>query len=85
LGALAFCVTLADGPALNWSAVYVTDALGRTEALGAVGLGIFLGTVTLGRLIGDSLVSHFGPVRVFRAGAVVAGLGFEARCSWTPR
>ncbi len=76
LGALAFCVTLADGAALNWSAVYVTDALGGTEALGAVGLAIFLGTVTLGRLIGDCLISRFGPVRVFRAGAVVAGLGF---------
>jgi len=76
LGALAFCVTLADGAALNWSAVYVTDSLGGTEALGAVGLGVFLGTLTLGRLVGDRLVSRFGPVLVFRAGAVVAGVGF---------
>ena len=76
LGALAFCFTLAEGAGLNWSAVYVTESLGGTEALGAVGLGVFLGMVTLGRLVGDRLVSRFGPVRVFRAGAVVAGVGF---------
>jgi fucose permease len=73
---LAFCFTLAEGAGLNWSAVYVADALGGTEALGAIGLGVFLGTVTLGRLVGDRLVSHLGPVRVFRAGAILAGVGF---------
>jgi predicted MFS family arabinose efflux permease len=76
LGALAFCFTLAEGAGLNWSAVYVTDVLGGTEALGAIGLGVFLGAVTLGRLVGDRLVSRIGAVRVFRAGAVVAGVGF---------
>jgi fucose permease len=76
LGALAFCFTLAEGAGLNWSAVYVAESLGGTETLGAVGLGVFLGMVTLGRLVGDRLVSRFGPVRVFRAGAVVAGVGF---------
>jgi hypothetical protein len=76
LGALAFCFTLAEGAGLNWSTVYVTETLGGTEALGAVSLGVFLGTVTLGRLVGDGLVSRFGAVRVFRAGAIVAGAGF---------
>lgn len=76
LGALAFCFTLGEGAGLNWSAVYVTRSLGGTEALGAIGLGVFLGAVTLGRLAGDRLVSRFGPVRVFSVGAVVAGLGF---------
>lgn len=76
LGALAFCFTLAEGAGLHWSTVYVTESLGGTEALSAVSLGIFLGAVTLCRLVGDRLVSRFGAVRVFRAGAVVAGVGF---------
>jgi fucose permease len=50
--------------------------LGASAALGAVGLGVFMGAVTLGRLAGDRLVSRFGPVRVFRAGALTAGAGF---------
>jgi fucose permease len=41
-----------------------------------VGLGVFLGALTLGRLVGDRLVCRFAAVRVFRAGAVVAGVGF---------
>jgi predicted MFS family arabinose efflux permease len=76
LGVLAFCFTLAEGAALDWSAVYVSDSLRASAALGAAGLGVFLGAVTLGRLAGDRLVSRFGPVRIFRAGAVVAGAGF---------
>ncbi|HEV3476206.1 MAG TPA: MFS transporter [Rubrobacteraceae bacterium] len=76
LGSLAFCFTLAEGAGLNWSAVYVADDLGGSEALGAIGLGVFLGMVTLGRLAGDRFVSRFGAVRVFRVGAVVAGAGF---------
>jgi hypothetical protein len=76
LGSLAFCFTLAEGAGLNWSTVYVTESLGGTEAFGAVALGVFLGAVTLGRLAGDRLVSRFGAMRVFRAGAIVAGAGF---------
>jgi Major Facilitator Superfamily len=76
LGALAFCFTLAEGAGLNWSTVYIAQSLGGTDALGAVALGVFLGAVTLGRLAGDRLVSRFGAVRVFRAGAIVAGAGF---------
>jgi fucose permease len=76
LGALAFCFTMAEGAGLNWSAVYITESLGGTEALGAVALGVFPDAITLGRLAGDRLVSRFGAVRVFRAGAIVAGTGF---------
>ncbi len=78
LGALAFCVTLAEGSALDWSAVYVSDSLGGGESLGAVGLGTFLGAVTLGRLIADRLVARFGPVLMYRVGVLTAGIGFGA-------
>jgi fucose permease len=76
LGLLAFCVTLAEGSALDWAAVYVSDSLGGGESLGAVGLGTFLGAVTLGRLVADRLVTRFGPVGMYRAGVLTAGIGF---------
>jgi MFS family permease len=76
LGMLAFCVTLAEGSALDWSAVYVSDSLGGGESLGAVGLGAFLGAVTLGRLVADRLLARFGPVLMYRFGVLAAGIGF---------
>jgi fucose permease len=76
LGVLAFCVTLAEGAALDWAAVYVSDSLGAGESLGAVGLGTFLGAVTLGRLVADQLVTRFGPVFMYRVGVLIAGIGF---------
>jgi hypothetical protein len=75
LGILAFCVTLAEGSALDWSAIYISDALGGGETLGAIGLGVFLGAVTVGRLLGDRLITSFGPIRMFRIGVVTAGTG----------
>jgi hypothetical protein len=75
LGALAFCVTLAEGAGLNWSTVYITESLGGTEAVGAVALGVFLGAVTLGRLAGDRLVSRFGAARVSTLGYLGSFVG----------
>jgi hypothetical protein len=60
--------------AAQWFVLNRVRRLG-TEAFGAVALGVFLGAVTLGRLVGDRLVSRFGAVPVFRAGAIVAGAG----------
>lgn len=54
----------------------MSDTLNGGETLGALGLGSFLGAVTLGRLFGDRLVTRFGPVRMFRSGVATAGIGF---------
>jgi MFS family permease len=75
LGAVAFVFTLAEGGALDWSAVLLADHRGAGPALAAAGLAVFQGAVTLGRLLGDRVVDRVGPVRVFAAGAVLAGSG----------
>ena len=82
LGAVAFMFTLAEGSALDWSAVLLADNRGASPALAAAGLAVFQAAVTIGRLLGDPIINRVGPVRVFAAGALLAGAGFAAACSW---
>jgi fucose permease len=76
LGALAFCVILAEGSAQDWSAVYLRDSLDAPPALAAAGFTVFTTTMALGRLAGDRLTARFNPVTAFRAGTLIAGIGF---------
>lgn len=75
LGALAFCVALAEGAANDWAAVYLHEETGASTAVAAIGFGIFAGSMFIGRLAGDRLVGRFGPERPFLIGTLVAGLG----------
>jgi MFS family permease len=75
LGAVAFMFTLAEGSALDWSAVLLADNRGASPALAAGGLAVFQAAVTIGRLLGDPIINRLGPVRVFAAGALLAGAG----------
>ncbi|MCP2257496.1 Fucose permease [Streptoalloteichus tenebrarius] len=78
LGALAFCVALAEGAANDWSAVYLHDEAHASSAVAAVGFGAFAGSMFLGRLCGDHLINRVGPQRAFLAGVVTAGAGMGA-------
>jgi fucose permease len=75
LGVLAFCVALAEGAAMDWSAVYLRDEAGASPPVAAAGFGLFVSAMFVGRLIGDRLVAWFGPVRPFLAGTLSAAAG----------
>ena len=77
LGAAAFCVLLAEGSVTDWSAVFLNDEAGGSEALAAAGLTTFSLFMAVGRLAGDGLAERFGAVAVVRAGTILAagGLG----------
>ena len=75
LGAAAFCVLLAEGSVTDWSAVFLNDEAGASEALAAAGLMAFSLTMALGRLVGDRLAERFGPERVVRVGSLMAAAG----------
>lgn len=77
IGAVAFCLTFAEGGANNWSAVYLREELSVGASLAAVAVAAFLAAVTAGRLIGDRLLTRFGPTIVFRVAVLIAGLGFS--------
>jgi hypothetical protein len=78
LGGLGFCLLLAEGSAYDWAAVYLRDGVGATAGLAAAGVGTFSAAMTAGRLAGDRIAARLGPVAAFRAGALLAGVGFGA-------
>jgi hypothetical protein len=78
LGALGFCLLLAEGSAYDWAAVYLRDGVGATAGVAAAGVATFSAAMTAGRLAGDRVAARLGPVAAFRAGALLAGAGFGA-------
>ena len=78
LGAAAFCVLLAEGSVTDWSAVFLNDEAGASEALAAAGLAVFSLAMALGRLAGDGLAERFGAAAVVRVGSLLAAGGLAA-------
>jgi predicted MFS family arabinose efflux permease len=81
LGALAFCVLLAEGSVADWSAVYLRESVGTSEAVAAAGLAGFSLTMAIGRLAGDRLTRALGPSLLAGGGALLAALGLGAGLS----
>lgn len=87
LGAVGFAAFLAEGAIYDWGAVYLTDELETSAAVGAAGVAAFAFGMTTSRLFGDRLSAAFGPVRVVRAGGLLAAgalsLGLVVPNPWT--
>ena len=78
LGVLAFFVLVGEGAVADWSAVYLTNALGTGAGLGAVGFAAFSLMMAVGRFTGDRMVARFGPVPLMRLSATLAAVGLGA-------
>ncbi|MBA2462652.1 MAG: MFS transporter, partial [Actinobacteria bacterium] len=78
LAALAFAGLVAEGAAADWSAVYLDDSVGTSEAVATAGFAAFAATMTLGRLVGDRLTAAWGPVLLTRRAGVLATAGMAA-------
>ena len=75
IGLLVFGFAFIEGSANDWIAVAMVAGHGMSEALGAIGFGLFVTAMTLGRLIGGSAVEKLGRVAVLRVTAVVTLAG----------
>jgi fucose permease len=75
LGVLAICGLAAEGAAGDWSAVYLRDNLSTSAGFAALGFAAFSVTMTVGRAVGDRLISRFGTVRLVRCCGLVAAAG----------
>lgn len=75
LGAVAFLALMAEGEISNWSTVYFHGERGVAQGAAAYGFAAFSLAMALGRLVGDRLVSRWGPVSVGRVSGLLAAAG----------
>ena len=75
IGLLVLGFAFIEGSANDWIAVAMVDGYGTSEAVGAIGFGLFVSAMTVGRLIGGSALDRFGRVAVLRATAVTTAAG----------
>jgi fucose permease len=77
LGLLALFALLSEGAIGDWSAVYLRVGLGTDPGFAAAGFAAFSLTMTIGRLVGDSLRQRLRAVPILRlsGGVCAAGLG----------
>jgi MFS family permease len=76
LGAMAFSFGLAEGTAVDWSSVHVTDVAQVEPSTGALGLVAVSSFMVLIRMFGDRAVATFGRANVVRFGGLVAAAGY---------
>jgi len=75
IGAFCFVVFLAEGSALDWSAVFLRTVRHVAPAGAGLGYAAFAVAMTSGRLIGDRLVMHLG----LRRTVIIVRLGRRGR------
>ncbi|MGO2449517.1 MFS transporter [Pseudomonas taetrolens] len=75
IGVLCFIVFLAEGAMLDWSAVFLTTEKSLGEAYAGLGYAAFALTMTVGRLLGDTIVRRLEARRVIVLGGLLAAFG----------
>ena len=75
LGVISFCSFVGEGSASDWSAVYMTQELGASPALGAVAFAAFAATMAIARFAVDPLRARLGNVTLVRGGSLIAAAG----------
>src|SRR5215210_2497011 len=72
---LAVASFVGEGAASDWSAVYMTEELGSSEALGALAFASFAVTMAAARFAADPLRGRLGNVVLARGGSLIAAVG----------
>lgn len=66
---------LTEGAANDWLSLSLVQSFGKTEAFGAMALGIFVVSMTITRMSASPFVEKFGRVNVLRFCTFMGGIG----------
>ncbi len=75
IGLIVLGMAFTEGSANDWLALAMVDGHDTSKATGALVLGIFVASMTVGRLAGVTLLDRFGRVPVLRGSAMLAAIG----------
>lgn len=82
VGFIAFCASIGEGAMADWSAIFLVEVAKANEANAALGYTLFSVAMVVTRLIGDRIISIFGPVTAARVAGLVAATG-SALAVWS--
>lgn len=75
IGIIVLGMAFVEGSANDWLPLIMVDGYNVTPAMGSIAYGIFVGSMTIGRAIGDKILDRLGRVIVLRASALLAFVG----------
>lgn len=75
IGLVIMAAALSEGAANDWLALAVVDGFNQVEAMGALFFGLFLGAMTIVRLLGTRLLDRHDPILVLRVSGLVSLAG----------
>lgn len=75
IGVMVLSAALVEGAANDWLALALVDGYGTDHAVAAIGFGVFVTAMTVGRFVGTWLLDRYGRVLVLRIGIGIAIAG----------
>lgn len=72
---IGLAVSMGEGVALDWSAVYLREVADASRQVAALGFGCFSLAMTAGRFMGDAIIPRYGGQRLLLWGALLATAG----------
>lgn len=75
IGLIVLGMGFAEGSATDWLSLAMVDGHGADNTTGAIVFGVFVGSMTIGRLAGGRIVDRFGRVRTLQVSAGLAATG----------
>ena len=72
---IGMAVSMGEGLAFDWSAIYLREIADSTATVSALGFAVFSLAMTAGRFVGDIVIPRFGKKRLLALGGYLGGSG----------